>query len=511
MNTMKKTVCATIVCFLLFLSGCARAPLDDATRLKKDIVVGGRNVSAMTVAEARAALHADAQERLASRKMTLLLPNGQTIFTAATLGGMFDVESALQQAAQLHARGGNRRIEMQPAIDEDVLDAVLGAYVDQYERPAQDASFSVDSARATPVTYRVEQTGVSIDREALKTAVMDALADETISEITVPCQTIAPSVTLASIQQRNALIAQYETSFASSAHGASNRVYNMKKAASAINGLVLQADESFDCNAVLGERTAENGWKLAPGIRNGKYEDEYGGGVCQISSTLFNAVMMADLTVTERHPHSWPMGYVEIGRDATISTGGKNFRFINSSGAPITLYLYVDSDKKTVTASIYGKPLEGGAFIDVVSEKTGTLETAGEVLMLDESLPSNTRLVEREARDGKTSATYKEYRAADGTLLRRALAYEDTYRAIDGLVYVSTDLYYGQSDEQDPPQNGDNVEDVTEEPNPGEELSPEPDNMDDADVPEQEEADPTPDESTQETPDDTDVPNAFAE
>ena len=67
--------------------------------------------------------------------------------------------------------------------------------------------------------------------------------------------------------------------------------------------------------------------------------------------------MMADLSITERHPHSWPMSYVDIGRDATISTGGKNFCFVNSTGAPLTLSAWVDEDEQTVTDSIYGTPV----------------------------------------------------------------------------------------------------------------------------------------------------------
>ncbi len=452
MPIMKKMFFTIIAC-MLFITGCAQKPPADDMRLKKDIVIDGRNVSTMTVAEARTALQTDAQKRLSAQTLTLALPNERTSFTPATLGARFDIERALCEAAALRAYGGNRRISMQLTIDDSELDMVLNAYAEQGERPAKDAAYTVDNSLATPVVYSAEQTGIQIDRESLRTTVRETLLSGAGAEIKVPCQTIAPAVTLAVIHSKNALVAQFSTSFSGSSHSAPNRVYNMEKAAASVNGLVLQPGETFDCNAILGDRTGENGWKLAPGIRNGRYEDEYGGGVCQISSTLFNAVMMADLNIVERYPHSWPMGYVDIGRDATISTGGKNFRFENSSGAPLTLYMHVDRDEKTVTASIYGKPLANGQYIDIVSEKTGTLETAGEVVMLDESLPSQTRKVEREARDGKTSVTYKEYRTTDGTLIRRKVVYEDTYRAIDGLTYVSTDLYYANNPEENEPSS----------------------------------------------------------
>ncbi|MDD6888326.1 MAG: VanW family protein, partial [bacterium] len=223
---------------------------------------------------------------------------------------------------------------------------------------------------------------------------------------------------------------------------AADRVFNIRKAAAAIDGVILAPDAAFDCNAVLGDRNEENGWRMAAGIRGGQYVQEYGGGVCQVSSTLFNAVMMADLPITERHPHSWPMSYVDIGRDATISTGGKNFCFVNSTGAPLTLSASVDGEGQTVTVALYGTPvLPDGQYITVSSERTGTLPALPDELLLDESLPYGTRVVEREGREGRTARTYKEYHAADGTLLRRELAYEDTYRSISARVYVSTDLY----------------------------------------------------------------------
>ena len=442
-STMKKRIQTTIACVLLLLLGCAERPPADDARLKRNIVIDGVNVSAMTVAEARQALTARAETRLENRTVTLLLPDSETALSHAALGAKYDVEQAIAAAAKLRNRGGKRAIETALSLDMPALTDALSEFVSAKERPAKDATMEINAALATPVTYIPEQTGLTIDSDALLSLVTKALQNGTDARIVVPCMRLAPDTTEATLLTENALISQYTTSFDSRTLAAENRVYNMQKAADAINGMVLAPGEAFDCNLVLGDRTEENGWKTAPGIRNGRYEDEFGGGVCQVSSTLFNAVLMADLTVTERSPHSWPMGYVDIGRDATISTGGKNFRFVNDSPVPVRLFMHMDAEARTLTASIYGRPLSNGTYIEITSEKTGTLETAGQIVMLDESLPYQTENVEREARDGKTSVTYKEYRAADGSLIRREVVYEDVYRAIDGLTYVSTDLYYG--------------------------------------------------------------------
>jgi vancomycin resistance protein YoaR len=194
-------------------------------------------------------------------------------------------------------------------------------------------------------------------------------------------------------------------------------------------------------NKTILDRTKENGYYLAPAIRNGTYEKEYGGGVCQVSSTLFNAVMMADLTITERHHHSWPMHYVPIGRDATIATGYKDFKFVNSTEGELVIFAHLDKKAKTVTVRLYGIHSTDFDHIRITSKRTGSLPAKGTKVKLDESLSAGSRVEERKERRGRTSVTYKEYYDADGKLIKKETAYEDSYPSIEGLVYVSADLY----------------------------------------------------------------------
>jgi len=423
--------------------GCS-GKLSDTAKLHNHISIDGIDVSAKKVGEARALLQGAVDRRLAETRVDFLLPDQTVTLTAAELGISLDIESALREAAALERNGGDRIINMRYTVDKTVMQDALGHFASLYSAAATDASVTIDANVAIPVVYTAEQPGRRINETELAQLVTAAVESGSVSTITVPYSTLEPAVTLTSIQAKQQLVAQFTTSFEGSTLSNANRVFNIEKGAEMINGIVLQPGEEFDCNEALGDRTAENGWREAPGIRNGRYENEYGGGVCQISSTLFNAAMMADLEILERSPHSWPMGYVDIGCDATISTGGKNFRFLNSTSEPLYIFMHVDEELQTLTASLYGAPLEDGMYIVINSEKTGTLESAGEEVMLDETLPYNTKVVMREARDGKTAKTYKEYYSRDGELIRRVVVYEDTYRAIDGLTYVSTDLYYDQ-------------------------------------------------------------------
>lgn len=135
------------------------------------------------------------------------------------------------------------------------------------------------------------------------------------------------------------LIGKYTTSLKGSTP---NRVSNIKLAAKKISGTVLQPNQTFSFNGKVGNSNiAKNGWKLATVIVNKRKVNGYGGGICQVSSTLFNAVDQARLKVVKRYAHSVSVGYVPKGRDATVAWGSKDFVFKNTSGSKIQIQAIV--------------------------------------------------------------------------------------------------------------------------------------------------------------------------
>ena len=323
-------------------------------------------------------------------------------------------------------------------IDREVFQAFCDRLNELYGAPAQDAQVLISDDAAEPISFVPETEGQQVDEEVLSQALLYAA---TASSISVDLLPVSAAVTEAELRSRYTLIAEYTTSFKGSTLGRKNRVNNMTLAAKRIHGVILSPGEEFSMNETILDRTKQNGYYLAPAIRNGAYEQEYGGGVCQVSSTLFNAVMMADLPVTERHHHSWPMTYVPIGRDATIATGYKDFKFVNDTDGDLVICAHIDTKAKTVTVRLYGVHSPDFDHIEITSKRTGSLPKKGTKVLLDESLSAGSRVEERKERQGKTSVTYKEYYDAAGKLLRRETAYEDSYPSIEGLVYVSSDMY----------------------------------------------------------------------
>ena len=324
------------------------------------------------------------------------------------------------------------------AIDQTVFAAFYRRLNERYGTPAQNAQLLYSDDPADPITFVAEAEGQRIDEDSLAQTLIEKAE---APRITVDMEPVAASVTAEELKEKHALLSTFTTSFKGSTLGRKNRVNNMALAASRINGIVLDPGEEFSMNQTILDRTKENGYYLAPAIRNGTYEKEYGGGVCQVSSTLFNAVMMADLTVTERHHHSWPMTYVPIGRDATIATGYKDFKFVNSTKSELVIFAHLDKKAKTVTVRLYGQKSGDFDHVKITSKRTGSLPAKGTKVKLDESLSAGSRVEERKERRGKTSVTYKEYYDASDQLIRKETAYEDSYPSIEGLVYVSSDLY----------------------------------------------------------------------
>lgn len=149
-------------------------------------------------------------------------------------------------------------------------------------------------------------------------------------------------------EPQRVLLSTYETRLLAKD---TNRTENIKLASSKINGLKIDPGKIFSFNQVVGRRTSQRGFKEATAIINDKYEDAIGGGICQLSSTLFNAAEKAGLSITERHSHSKQVAYVPKGRDATVVYGSLDFKFRNTKDFTIELETRVQNGK--VTTSIY--------------------------------------------------------------------------------------------------------------------------------------------------------------
>lgn len=212
-----------------------------------------------------------------------------------------------------------------PEEDPEPLD--LAAIFEEYCVEAVDAAMDMETFEVTPESY-----GYAFDLEHAQELLNEATPG---SSIGIPMQYVVPDVLgdeLEALLFRDVL-ASYKTEHTNN----ENRNNNLRLACAAINGYVMMPGDEFSYNTVVGKRTAEAGYLPAAAYSGGQTVNELGGGICQVSSTLYYCTLLADLDVTVRQCHSYPSSYIPLGMDATVSWGGPEFKFVNNTRYPIRI------------------------------------------------------------------------------------------------------------------------------------------------------------------------------
>ena len=216
--------------------------------------------------------------------------------------------------------------------------------------------------------------------------------------------------------------------------GNKNRSHNIALAAKTINGTILLPGETFSYNRILGNPSKENGYKLGTAYVGGKVVDSYGGGICQVSSTLYNSVLYANLEIVQRYNHSYVVSYVPAGRDATVSYGGKDFQFKNSRNFPIKIV--ASAKNGVVSVSVMGIK-EEKEYEVVLTSKVLSTTTRSVIYEKNSSLEEGTQKVIQNGYDGKKSVAYKILKYNGKTVSTTELS-RDTYKPMSKIIQVGT-------------------------------------------------------------------------
>ncbi|MBO2516332.1 MAG: hypothetical protein CW338_03515 [Clostridiales bacterium] len=311
---------------------------------------------------------------------------------------------------------------------EDVY-AAVAAVSERVNRDVKDAR-AVFDADSRSFTFTDEVTGCRLDAADLFDKMIFMLDNGIYSgEIETLAEQQMPAVTRADLERRGwGLISSYTTHTTDDA----NRNTNVRLACQAVNGTEVLPGYVFSFNSTTGMRTEEKGYRPAAAIAGGATVDEIGGGVCQVSSTLFNVCAMADLEIVERSPHTWPSTYVDKGRDATVNWPNLDFKFRNTAGYP--LYILARYENRTCTVELYGPLLENGVSIGLETVQISETPPPEEpVYERDPSLAPGTQTVKKKARTGYVVETYKVY-YYNGYEYDRVLLDTSVYRMIQQVI-----------------------------------------------------------------------------
>ena len=369
-----------VVAVVLLVNSCAEpAPVDLETgKFRNGVYINGMDLSGKTVDEVRPQLESNESYALNNISITLASNEINASITGTDMNASSDLNAVIEQAL---SGGANQVYYTKFSIDDAALSNRIDAINQTSSKPPVDATVNMDfSSSGKPTPQYVEgQPGYGLDVESTIALVKQAIeAGQYQTTLTPTLTTIQPSITLAEVQANFSQIGKFTTtySFKGTAEDTEqqraiipNRAFNVEKAADAINKQVIKPGAKWSFNDVVGDRTEANGWKEANGIFGGDTMTlQFGGGVCQTSTTLYNALLQAYpyIKINERSRHTIPSTYVDMGLDATVDTNHIDLVFTNTSEHPLYIYAYYTenkmykSRKRDVTVVIYGQALPEG-------------------------------------------------------------------------------------------------------------------------------------------------------
>lgn len=352
------------------------------------------------------------------------MDNEKLIITSGKEGVKVDEKQLLEEIYQVL----DTNTEDEKKINIPVIDSIpekvdIEKIHEETYKEAKDAYYTTE-----PFTVHAEEIGVDFDVETAKELLKEEKQEYEINlNITQPQKTVKEIGTEAFPD----LLATFSTNYQASN---TNRTTNLRLAANKINGTVLLPNETFSYNKVVGERTTSAGYKMAATYSGGKVVDGIGGGICQISSTLYDAVVMANLNVTTRRNHQFVTSYVPAGKDATVVWGAQDFKFVNTRKHPIRIVATVQGGVATV--QIWGIKEDVEYDISIETKKIATIAYTTQYIQ-DSSLPAGQQKVVQAGSNGRKVEAYKVTKL-NGKIISTTLLSKDTYNAMKRIVHVGT-------------------------------------------------------------------------
>ena len=345
--------------------------------------------------------------------------NEKLIITSGKKGIKVKEDELLQTIRDTIKINGDSSVIIDVKVDEVEPSAIDLEKI----RKVKDAYYTTN-----PFTIYPEVNGVDFDIENAKTIISEPKEQYEIPLIITKAEKTVQEIGTEAFPD---LLATFSTKYNA---GDTNRTTNLKLSAGKINGTVLLPGDEFSYNKIVGERTIQAGYKMAATFSGGKVVDGLGGGICQISSTLYDAVVMANLDVTVRRNHQFVTSYLPGGKDATVVWGSQDFKFVNSRKYPVRITATVSGGVATV--QVWGVKEEVEYDITIETKKTATIPYTTQYVK-DSTLPKGTQKVVQNGNNGSKYEAYKVMRL-NGEVVSRTLLSKDTYNAKNKIVKIGT-------------------------------------------------------------------------
>ncbi|MGF7056713.1 VanW family protein [Brassicibacter mesophilus] len=407
--SFKKVIIAIIIGMILTLLLFLFFVLN-TTSIHKGVAINGVSVSGKNAIEASKYLENRFQKQLMDRRINLKYKDYILAVKYEDIGVKYDYYLASKKAYQIGREGNIRErlksilsakiygkdINMEIIYDNRKISSIIDIVKYGVNDESKDAEIRIVNDK--PAITR-EVIGKKVQEDALKERIVNSLMYSDIVEI--PVIEDIPRLTKATLSKITSKIGSFSSSFKGSTAG---RIHNINLASKSIDGRIILSGETFSFNNTTGSRDADAGYKESIVIVDGDYTSGVGGGVCQVSTTLYNALLLSNIEIVERHPHSIPASYVKHGRDAAVAYNYLDLKFRNSLDVPI--YLRARTSANNLIIDIFSKEDENGKAIKIESDIVEKIEPEIEE-SIDSLLSPGEKIVVQKGRYGYKVKTYK--------------------------------------------------------------------------------------------------------
>jgi len=451
--------------YLLGISGVAVSMLlfcqfyfNDSTvaenRFYENTTINGINVSHLTAEEAENILEYNLLKGRDEINLTLVSGENMWQFKGSDFSIVSDIKPVLNEVMKI-GREGNalEKMKTQNKIKKEGISynisykTVLGGFEDiveniaeKIEKESKEPMLVFNPSEDEPFSVVEGSVGVKVNRELLYNRIDEELAEAKVITIEVPLEEVpfisSKEELLTSVAKRSSFSTDYSSS-------SKERKENVRKALENFNGMIIEPMQEVSFNETTGARTEENGYKEANIILNGAYVKGAGGGACQASTTLYNALILADMEILEVNHHSLPASYVPLSCDAMVSEGISDLKFRNPFDTPI--YIKAFGDENNVTVEIYGKPFDEGESIKTRAEFIKVIPHSGDQIVPDTSgefsqyvLYKGEYYRQKYPREGYESKAYVQYYKNGELNLEKEIRH-DYYMPQNGIVIEGTE------------------------------------------------------------------------
>ena len=444
-NLKRLGVLLTAVGAICLFAGTQPVKATEETTITDGVYIGNVDVSGMTQVQAQSAVE-EYVAGLMHTTFTLKGESGEISMTAQDMGVTADANTAVTEALAVGRAGSliNRYkttqdlkkeplvLDMHLSVDKQATAQKLYKDSDKLSVAAVDNSLVRENGAFQFVKGK---EGVEVNIVDSVYAINDFLAekwDGSNNEIDLVTEVVEPRGNKEELAQVKDLLGSFATDFSSSGAG---RAKNVTNGCSKINGTILYPGEQFDMAATVSPFTQENGYELAGAYQNGTTVESFGGGICQVATTLYNAVIRAELEITMRFNHSMLVSYVQPSMDAAIAGDYKDLRFKNNLDAPIYIEGYCSGG--VIYFNVYGKETRpSNREISFESETVSTTEPETK-FNLDSSLAIGHWSVDQSAHTGCVAQLWKIVKV-DGEQQSRDLFNKSNYQASPKIITIGT-------------------------------------------------------------------------